>query len=248
MGASFPCQCTSQTNKCQFTGGIRRTSVKRAFAGHRAYKNDAASTPLYHRGQKCPAAEEAASDIDRECLFPFRERDFPQWRCRASNAAIINQDIHAPKVCQRLFREVAHALFGSNISRNSQRLAPQRLYLAPRRLQCNKRAGGQDNIRALPRTGNGDNAPKTTRPPGNDGYFVCEDHRVSLSGCNGAERTRTSGLIFRKHLLYPLSYSPGNFMISQSSTYGSYAVPLMRQTVPGNMREIRAVCVYLFRS
>ncbi len=33
-----------------------------------------------------------------------------------------------------------------------------------------------------------------------------------------AERTRTSDTRFRKPLLYPLSYSPGNQMISQSST------------------------------
>ena len=36
----------------------------------------------------------------------------------------------------------------------------------------------------------------------------------------GAERTRTSGLAFRKRLLYPLSYSPSNQMIPQASTQG----------------------------
>ena len=40
------------------------------------------------------------------------------------------------------------------------------------------------------------------------------------NACYGAERTRTSGLAFRKRLLYPLSYSPGNQMIPQASIQG----------------------------
>ena len=40
----------------------------------------------------------------------------------------------------------------------------------------------------------------------------------------GAERTRTSGLAFRKRLLYPLSYSPGKQMIPQESRYTSSRV------------------------